>query len=331
MVLLAGLLPDLEPLVEQLRPVHPVLAARVIAESGAARPPAETIQAVQDALVAVATSTTEPVRARSLAGDALDLLDDDRPGVGLTSGGLPDIAWCDVPAGPFVMGDGSAQHGEAMPWAYRISRYPITNAQYAAFVEDGGYGARWHHCWTDAGWRWRTSEDRREPDWQGGTSELSNHPVVGVTWYEAYAFCRWLSERSGLVVSLPTEAQWEKAARGTDGRRYPWGPEITPDHANYNKAGIKTTSAVGIFPRGVSPYGAFDMSGNVWEWTQTKWRGNHKGAADDSPEGDAARVVRGGSYFNSGRSVHCAVRGYGSPSFRGVNGGFRACALIRQE
>ncbi len=333
-ILVGGLTPDLTPLVEQLLPVHPVLAVRVIVESGAARPFAETMQAVQETLVGIATSSREVVRARSLAGDALNLLGDPRPGVGLTPAGLPDIAWCDVPAGAFTMGntketdslawDNEApQHDEPLPVAYRISRYPITHAQYTAFVEDGGYGERWHHCWTDAGWAWRIGEDRNGPDRYGNVFELANHPVVGVSWYEAYAFCRWLSERSGLAVSLPTEAQWEKAARGTDGRRYPWGPEITPDHTNYVQTGIGTTSAVGIFPRGVSPYGVFDMSGNVWEWCLTKWRSDYNTPADDSPQGDAARVVRGGSFFSNAGFVRCAVRGDGGPSSRGGIFGFR--------
>lgn len=109
------------------------------------------------------------------------------------------------------------------------------------------------------------------PRRQGGDFDLPNHPVVFVSWYEAVAFCGWLAKKLGQPILLPTEAQWEKAARGTDGRRYPWGPEITPEHANYADTGIGATSSAGVFPQGQSPYGLQDAAGNVWEWTTTKW------------------------------------------------------------
>lgn len=271
---------------------------------------------------------------RAAAGDALATLGDDRPGVGLTPDGLPDIAWCDVPAGPFTMGnteetdalawdDEAPRHEEPLPAAYRISRYLISNAQYDAFVRDGGYTERWRECWTDAGWEWRSDKGWSGPYRYGGAFELPNHPVVGVSWYEAYAFCRWLSAKTGLAVSLPTEAQWEKAARGVDGRRYPWGPDLTPDHANWAETGIGATSAVGIFPRGVSPYGAWDMSGNAWEWCLTKWRRNYNTQADDRPEGAAPRVVRGGSFADIERHVRCAARDFDDPDGRDVYLAFR--------
>ena len=103
-----------------------------------------------------------------------------------------------------------------------ISKYPITNAQYAAFVQDGGYTEKWRHCWTDrpAGAKRRPHRARRS--W-AGSIDLPNHPAVLISWYEAVAFCRWLSQKLGMEVALPTEAQWEKAARGADGRVYPWG------------------------------------------------------------------------------------------------------------
>jgi formylglycine-generating enzyme required for sulfatase activity len=270
---------------------------------------------------------------RAAAGQTLARLDDPRPGVGPTPDGLPDIVWSRVvPAGEFIMGsdegddDEKPAHKLTLP-AFQISKYPITNAQFAAFVQDGGYTRKWRRCWTDAGWAWKGN--RAEPDKRGGVYDLPNHPVVYVRWYEALAFCRWLSEKLGCAITLPTEAQWEKAARhvpgtptakaarhvpgtshvpGTLTRAYPWGDDITPDHANFDATGIGTTSAVGIFPRGASPCGALDMSGNVWEWCLTKWRDNYQTAADDDPEGDAGRVLRGGAYWRDRTFVRCACR-----------------------
>jgi formylglycine-generating enzyme required for sulfatase activity len=212
------------------------------------------------------------------------------------------------------------QHMEPITAGYQISRYPITNAQYDAFVRDGGYTERWRHCWTDEGWEWK--EDQTAPERYGRAFDLPNHPVVGVSWYEARAYCNWLGECLKLFALLPTEAQWERAARGTDGRRYPWGGGLTPDHANFDMH-VGTTTAVGIFPKGASPCGALDMSGNVWAWCLTKWRDNYEAPPDDDAEGDARRVLRGGSFSLNARGVRCAVRSWGYPVSRNVNIGFR--------
>jgi len=264
---------------------------------------------------------------RAAAGRTLARLGDPRPGVGLTPDGLPDIVWSSVvPAGEFIMGEGSDQHVATVSTPFQISKYPITNAQFAAFVGDGGYTQKWRRCWTDAGWQWKGK--RAEPDKRGGIYDLPNHPVVYVRWYEAVAFCRWLGEKLGCAITLPTEAQWEKAARGPStgsgtGRRYPWGDDITPDHANYKETGIGATTAVGSFPQGVSPCGALDMSGNVWEWCLTQWRGNYKTAADEDPEGERSRVLRGGSYYNDRTNVRCAFRTGTFPGSWNVSYGFR--------
>ena len=162
--------------------------------------------------------------------------------------------------------------------------------------------------------------------------------MVGVTWYEAVAFCNWLGEKLGLMVSLPTEAQSERAARGVDGRRYPWVGELTPDHANYDQTDIGTTSAVGIFPKGASPCDALDMSGNVWEWTRSLWGKdwqkssyNYPYTADDGRENLAApngvaRVLRGGVFSMDAGSVRCAVRLRDLPGTRYRLNGFRVVA-----
>ncbi len=221
---------------------------------------------------------------------------------------------------------------------FRIGVYPVTNAQYAAFVRDGGYTQKWRACWTRAGWDWKG--DRSGPEAYGGVFDLPNHPVVVVTWYEAAAFCGWLTERLRAAgelgpdeaVTLPSEPQWEKAARGTDGRVYPWGDEPDPERANYDDTGVGATSAVGCFPGGASPYGALDMSGNVWEWCRTKWQESYQdyggddlmGPANDL-EGDALRVLRGGAFGNSQWNVRCACRIWFFPFDWNWDFGFRLC------
>ena len=275
---------------------------------------------------------------RGLAGRALGRLGDSRAGVGLRPDGLPDIVWRDVLAGEFSMGNSkktdemaweeeAPQRVETIEQAYRIGKCPITNRQFKAFMDDGGYTEKWRRLWTAAGWA--EKGERTGPEMWGSMFGLANHPVVGVSWYEAVAFCNWLTEKSGHVVSLPTEAQWEKAARGTDARKYPWGGEITPDHANYNETGIGSTSAAGIFPRGSSPCGALDMSGNVWEWCATKWRDDYKKPEDNDPEGQAVRVLRGGAFSYGSKVVRCAARFRFDPKLRNLDLGFRVVAPPR--
>ncbi len=172
------------------------------------------------------------------------------------------IEWFAVPAGPFTMGGDAPFTGDVefefdLPYDYRIARFPITNAQYALFAEANG----------------RQAHDFGEP-WN-----LPNHPVVGITWYDAVAFAQWLTtmlHAQGTLepeweIRLPNEPEWEKAARGTDGRRFPWLGDAAPNHANYDKTAIGTTSAVGCFPSGRSPFHVEEMSGNVWEWTRSLW------------------------------------------------------------
>jgi formylglycine-generating enzyme required for sulfatase activity len=256
-----------------------------------------------------------PATERAIAGQSLAVLGDPRPGVGLRADGLPDIAWCEIPAGSFLMGDDKQ---EALP-AYKISRYPVTNAQFWAFVEDQGYqeAGYWAEAiekgeWSEGQYKGcYDPEARIEPVGFGLPFNLANHPVVGITWYEAMAFCRWLSARLGEQVTLPSESQWEKAARGTDGRIYPWGDEADPNRANYDDTRLGSTSAVGCFPNGESPYHCLDMSGNVWEWC-ADWYDEKK---------KTRRVVRGGSWHSDGSGVRCALRRSNLPDDHGI--GFR--------
>jgi formylglycine-generating enzyme required for sulfatase activity len=168
-----------------------------------------------------------------------------------------------------------------------------------------------------------------------------NHPVVYVTWHDARAYCQWLTEqlqewpgtpeplatllrREGWQVTLPSEAEWEKAARGTQGGIYRWGDKFDQNKANTDETGIDGTSAVGCFPQGATPEGVVDLSGNVWEWTRSLWENEQDEAfaypyqPDDGREQFAApdnvrRVLRGGAYFNDQRQARCACPPQGRP------------------
>ena len=163
--------------------------------------------------------------------------------------------------------DEKPQHTLELP-AYWIGKTEVTNAQFRPFVEGDGYSNQAY--WTEAGWAWRQENNRTkprywdDPQWNGETQ-----PVVGVTWVEAVAYVRWLSAQTGMEFRLPTEAEWEKAARGTDGRIWPWGNAWAEGPANTSEAGLNTSTPVGQYPAGASPYGALDMAGNVREWCAT--------------------------------------------------------------
>lgn len=298
------------------------------------------------------------------AGVILGRLGDTRPGVGLRADGRPDIIWREVPAGTFLMGtdrakdrrasaDETPQHKVTLP-TYKIGRYAVTNAQYWAFVEAGGYQNKqyWLEAIVARGWlagkvKGYDETEREAPADYGTPFDLANHPVVGVTWYEAMAYCRWLTEvlqdigeiKSDEQVRLPTEAEWEKAARGIDGRLYPWGGKPDPNRANHKDTGIGSISAVGCFPDGASPYGVDDMAGNVWEWTRSLWgkeftETNFKypyhstdGREDISANDDILRVVRGGSFENDERNIRCTMRYRYRATFRHGYCGFRVAVI----
>jgi formylglycine-generating enzyme required for sulfatase activity len=283
---------------------------------------------------------------RAQAGDLLARLGDPRPGIGLLEGGVPDITWCKVPAGPFSIGGKSrgnrVGYGKTSKYVYKItssyliSRYPITRAQYSAFIETGGY--RKPHYWTKMGWKWLKRKGSMVKLDCNGAPIFGNHPVSGVSWYEALAFCNWLTEvmfesgrlARGFKISLPTEAQWEKAARGIDERTFPWGENPDPNRANYDDTGVGTISTVGCFPGGVSFYKVEGMSGNVWEWTQSIYKGypyDPEDGRENLNAGDGiARVLRGGSFESEEWLIRCAYRGGYIPSTRYMPNGFRVAA-----
>lgn len=237
-ILLAGLYnDDCTPVLEWLADAQPELAARCFLESGAATP-TSTIQMLgKKWLERLESSSDSHPEARAAVGRALGMLGskataDNRPGVSIVIRdklALPDLAWCEIPDGEFTFGNEPAKR-MVLPKFY-ISRHLITNAQYQCFVDDKGYQNKIY--WTSLGWKWKNQEEANSPLYATDiTWNISNHPVVGISWYEANAFTRWLSEKLGSEVRLPSEAEWEKAARGIDSRIYPWGNAFEDGYAN---------------------------------------------------------------------------------------------------
>jgi formylglycine-generating enzyme required for sulfatase activity len=230
------------------------------------------------------------------------------------------------------------QHKLEIPYEYYMGRYPVTIAQYEFFVEQSGYQSSYSEGWSSA----------------------ANHPVVNVSWYDALEYCKWLNvqlkrlslqkvkkapkvqlsfwqglAKGKLHITLPSEAEWEKAARGADKRRFPWTGDFEAKHANVASLGINSSSTVGCFPLGASPYGILDMSGNVWEWTRSIWGRDvlkpkfkypyileKKRENLDEPV-NMRRVMRGGSFRDFPDSARCAYRASGYPDSRKNNIGFR--------
>jgi formylglycine-generating enzyme required for sulfatase activity len=236
-----------------------------------------------------------------------------------------------IPAGEFLMGsdpkkdkaardDEQSQHTLYLP-DYYIAKTPVTQAQYAAFVQATGHDAPF----VDENWA-------KAYNWQGQTppKEKADHPVVLVNWHDAVAYCRWLTETTGRTYRLPTEAEWEKAARGPDGRIYPWGNQWDKSRCNTAEGGKGGATPVGTYPQGASPYGVLDMAGNVLEWCATKWRKSYPYDVKEDEwtvdylDGTNVRVLRGGSWRYNQDLARCASRLMLIP----VNGGsFRGCRV----
>jgi len=280
------------------------LAAAELAATGLldlSEPEPALTELVQNRLLSLLTSPalsqTRPA-LRALAGNALAVLGDPRDFDELIK----------IPAGLFMMGsdtitdDEKPSHSINLP-PFKIGKYPVTNLQYRCFEKTWTYPL-----------------------------ERANHPVVNVTWHQARAYCQWLTgewRSTGRIrrdeeVRLPTEAEWEKAARGTDGREYPWGNEWATNKCNTSESAFDMTTMVGLFPDGASPYGCLDMAGNVWEWTSSLYRkgevlefkypytskdGRENLESDDT----LTRVLRGGAFPYGSYYARCAYRGKYGP------------------
>ncbi len=355
-----------------------VLAGRdVISRDSHPSGGADFVEKITNRLVDLLDSQLLPLE-RAEAGRALGRLGDPRAEVMTLDGML----FCLVPAGKFMMGskknqgdsDEQPQHEYHLP-DYWIGRYPVSNAQFMAFVASGGYAnpAYWQEAQQASVWKDGKVKAWSDDEWRtalmdfGEPFNLPNHPVVGITWYEMLAFTRWLDETwanqgflpDGWQVTLPNEPQWEKAARGglnipnqailcpasrlpgkslqveqfgqntMPQRQYPWGMDFDANLANTSETGLGTTSAMGCFARGGSPYGVMELSGNVWEWllsqyeeypypeTQKEIREREKYESTNS------HVLRGGSFFFNLVGARCACRSHNYPGGRNGDDGFR--------
>ncbi|NQE54391.1 Hercynine oxygenase [ANME-1 cluster archaeon GoMg3.2] len=214
---------------------------------------------------------------------------------------------------------------------FMIGKYPVTNEEFKEFIDDGGYDKARKDMWSEEGWRWREENKISEPEyWHDRKWNGLNFPVVGISWFEAEAYANWLSVRTGHLYRLPTEAEWEKSARGTDGFKYPWGEDFDKNLCNSRESELRRTSPVGIYPKGKSPYGCFDMAGNVWEWCSDWYDNYYANSPDRNPKGPSSgadRVNRGGSCNDVTWDCRSAFRVLDVPRFRYGALGFR---LLRE-
>lgn len=317
-----------------------ILVADAVADIGAVGVTTETrTNVAAELLRAMLNDKGTNLQYRAAAGERLARVGDPRFSAEFWY--LPDeplLGFVEVPAGPFLMGSDPSkdrdafdvelpQHEMDLP-SFFVTRFPVTVIQWRAFVESSNY----------------------EPLNQDSLHGVANHPAIGVSWYGALAYCEWLEDRlnetsekrqassaveerfwtglkaGAMRVTLPSEAEWEKAARGGEGRTYPWGEEPSAGLANYNNSGLGGPSPVGCFPGGASPFGCEEMAGNVWEWTRSLW-GEYPYNPQDGREklkaDDELRMVRGGSFSDSRLAARSTYRTRSLPFARGRPLGFR--------
>jgi len=284
---------------------------------------------VQEVLLSACRNRTLPPVIQRDAGFSL----------GRTGWAPPDLDdWVTIPAGTYRIGDD--KHPVQIEQPYRLSKYPVTNRQYAAFIQAGGYADR--QWWSETGWSWRIGEyDSQAPDrikdWLAQRPPEKRHepfywhqsrwnnplaPVVGVSWFEAQAYGNWLSARLGKPVRLPTETEWEAAARGPEGREYPWDNQNTHVDLNcyeyWNRQDLSdvlevaSTTIICQFPAAATPAGLHDLSGNVWEWCNSWYE-----------SGQINRVIRGGAWDLYRRNARSAYRSRFVPATFNNDLGFR--------
>jgi|GEM_PF-4285403 len=299
-------------------------------------------QALASVVEGMALPATERVRAGVILGEFGDL----RAGVCA----VEQIPFVPFATGEFQIGNTEAEYqaiieaekqnnldGEAKQWygdtvnaqlldvaAFELARYAVTNAQWALFMAADGYNPT-QPWWDTAGCAWLNQRKQTVPaDWQNVRvgSARSNHPVIGISWYEATAFCAWLTQKlnDGYTYCLPSELEWEFACRGTEHRTYAWAnEELDGERANFNRLHQGTT-AVGCFVSGTTPEGLLDMAGNVWEWTRSEYRDYPYDPDDGREEGNEPAekrfTLRGGGWFTLPFSLRASDRNNYSPVYR---------------
>jgi formylglycine-generating enzyme required for sulfatase activity len=309
-------------LVQALLRINPVLAGRCLLQGHDGIDPG-IHGAVTAQLLAAIADPEVALRVRIAAGNVLGELGDPRLGEMVV-----------IPASDFIMGEGGEQHELSLP-DYKLGKYPVTNVEYRRFIDAGGYrDKRW---WTEAGWLEIGQKQNELRFWQDARFNKPNQPAMGLSWYECVAYCRWLSAETGRSYRLPTEAEWEKGARGEDGRVFPWGDEFDPGRLNGRGPGdrqVFASTPVGIYPTGISPFGLFDCVGNVWEWCATRWKKPfpYDAAQDEWQagylEGQNLRVLRGGSWYYQADVTRCTHRFKFQPYGWNDRGGCRLMAPV---
>jgi formylglycine-generating enzyme required for sulfatase activity len=263
--------------------------------------------------------------------------------------------WCQIEAGPFWYGDdrqGEALQRVELDYGYQVARYPVTNAEYARFIAAGGYERQ--EWWTEQGWMYLSPSGERayydreyqgraitQPRWWDDERyNAPTQPVVGVTWFEAAAYCIWLTATGHAAgwlppaeeIRLPTSLEWERAARHTDQRPYPWGEaEPTSEHGNTEHTGIGKSSPVGCFPAGAAMCGMLDAVGNVNDCTMTP----DEQPAQLTPQKDftplAGVVLRWSNWARGGAHMFCGSRDRGYAYNRIYYRGFRIIRSLRSS
>ncbi|MGQ9925713.1 MAG: NACHT domain-containing protein [Chloroflexaceae bacterium] len=340
-----------------------VLAGECLLDAGRNAAGGRAWEAGLTALLAVVADPAATLNIRVAAGGVLGRLGDPRlldPATGRAMGAgeaaVPDY-WCDVPAGVFWHGDEGRRRGRRaalklveLPYAFRIARYPVTNAEFARFIAAGGYSdPRW---WSATGRAFLKADGHRAPPEKPGTPIVQpglwtvasyngpSQPVVGISWYEAAAFCAWLSAEGhaagwlypGEVLRLPTALEWERAARHLDQRLYPWGDD-PPDacHANFAACALHAPSPVGCFPAGAAVCGALDLAGNVWEWTCSL----ADALEERQPRADIALheapAIKGGAFNWEAEGLRCGAYNRFPPIQRYNLLGFRLVWVAAEE